>query len=195
MKTPAARALVVGASIAGLLGLLHLMGVGLKLLFALGVFISVTILVVPWVVANWVGDIKRFVRARFWAREQGVFHSFGGVPLRVEDDGRHVWVDGDGYMRALGRREPEDALAARHTGMWRRDGEGMLMLRVDAVVQVLATMPGRVDPRVQRLRRYFERDVLYPAGRRHQLGSTGTSPARGQWGDGDQETEGPGPGP
>jgi hypothetical protein len=36
------------------------------------------------------------------------------------------------------------------------------MLRVDAVVQNLATMPGRDAPRIQKFRRYLERDVLFP---------------------------------
>ncbi len=204
MKTPATRALVVGASIAAVLGILHMLGVGLKLLLALALFFAAAWIIVPLLAVRWLGDINRFIRGRFWAREQGVFHSFGGAPLRIEDDGRHVWVDGDGYLRALGRREPEDALAARHTGMWRRDDQGVLMLRVDAVVLVLAHMPGRVDPRVQRLRRYFEREVLYPAGKRRDVHSAragaaqanaSAGAARGQWGDGDQETKGPGPGP
>jgi hypothetical protein len=69
-------------------------------------------------------------------------------------------------MRVLGRREAEDVLAARHTGRWQRDEDGVLMLRVDAVVQRLAAMPGRDEPRVQRLRRYFEREVLFPASQR-----------------------------
>jgi hypothetical protein len=70
-------------------------------------------------------------------------------------------------MRVLGRRKPEASLAARFTGHWRRDDDGdTLMLRVDAVVRHLGTMPGREDPRVQRLRRYFEREVLYPASQR-----------------------------
>jgi hypothetical protein len=47
------------------------------------------------------------------------------------------------------------------------------MLRVDAVVLHLNTMAGRHDPRVQRLRRYFEREVLYPASRRRIRGGGG----------------------
>lgn len=33
----------------------------------------------------------------------------------------------------------------------------------DAVVQHLATMPGRDEPRIQKLRRCLGRDVLFPA--------------------------------
>ncbi len=195
MKTPATRALAFGAAIAALLGFLHLLGVGLLMLMALAIVFAVAVLVVPVIAGNWVSDVIRFLRGRFWAREEGSFHAFDGVPLSIHDDGRHVWVDGDGYMRALGRREPEDALAARHSGMWRRSAQGVLMLRVDAVVQVLATTHGRTDPRVQRLRRYFEREVLYPAGRRRQMVSPAAGGARRQWDDGDEETQGPGPRP
>ena len=191
MRTPARRALFVGVAIAGLLGWLHALGVGLKILFWLALGFGTLWIIVPWIAANWLGDLVRLVRSRFWAPEQGVFHSFDGVPLHIDDDGRHVWVDGEGYMRALGRREPPDSLAARHTGMWRRDAHGELMLRVDAVVQVLSTMPGRTEPRVQRLRRYFEREVLYPAAERRRRSP---APAGRQSGDGDQETQGPGPG-
>ncbi len=166
LKTPAQRAAAFGAGVAGLCGLLHLLGVGLPILLSLAILIAVLSLVVPWVGANWAGDIVRWARGWFWAPEQGRFDSFGGVPLRIDDDGRHVWVDGDGLQRALGRREPDAALAARHSGRWRRTDEGDLMLRVDAVIQVLATMPGRDAPRLQRLRRYLERDVLYPAAQR-----------------------------
>lgn len=166
MKTPAARALAVGIGTAGLLGWLHVLGVGLPLLFAIAVLVAVLVLVVPWIAANWFSDLSQFVRGRFWAREQGRFHAFGGVPLHIEDDGRHIWLDGPGLQRVLGRREPEDAQAARHAGHWRRNAEGTLMLRVDAVVQNLATMPGREDLRLQKFRRYLERDVLFPAQRR-----------------------------
>lgn len=109
-------------------------------------------------------------RAFHWRHEQGHHHAFGGMPLRIEDDGRHVWVDGAGLLRVLGSRDPEDVLAARHTGRWRRDRDGTLMLRVDAVVDVLAQGPGRLEPRNVRLRRYFEREVLFPAAERRRRG-------------------------
>ncbi len=168
MKTPAARALAIGGGTAALLGLLHVLGVGLPLLLALAVVVAVVTLLLPWIAVRWADDLTAVVRGRFWAREQGRFHSFGGVPLQIEDDGRQVWIDGQGLMRALGRREPEDALAARHAGQWRRDAQGVLMLRVDAVVQVLASRSGRTEPRQQRLRRYLERDVLHPARTRRE---------------------------
>jgi hypothetical protein len=165
-KAPALRALGVGLAIAGVLGVLHLFGVGLWMLLSLATVVAFVAWTLPWLGVRWLDDAILFVRGLFWAREQGRFHSFAGVALHVEDDGRHVWVDSDGLMRALGRQEPEGAVAARHAGHWRRDEQDRLMLRVDEVVRVLATMPGRTDPRVQRLRRYFEREVIYPATQR-----------------------------
>lgn len=153
---------------AAALGALHALGVGLKLLLALAIVIAFVAWALPSLGVRWLDDAILALRSLYWARDQGRFHSFGGVPLRIEDDGRHMWVDGDGLMRVLGKREPEDVLAARHSGHWRRSEEGVLLLRVDAVVRHLGTMPGRDAPRVQRLRRYFERQVLYPAHRRRE---------------------------
>ena len=167
----AARALAVGVGIAATLGLLHWLGVGLRLLLALGIVLSFVGLILPFVGMRWIDAAVLWLRERFWAREQGHFHSFGGVPLDIDDDGRHVWVGGHGLQRAMGRNEPEATLAARHAGRWRRRSDGDLQLRVDAVVAWLASMPGRDDPRVQRLRRYFEREVLYPAEQRRRRGA------------------------
>ena len=169
-STPFTRSLKVALAIAGVLGMLHLLGVGLQLLLATAILIAFVAWALPWMGVRWLDDATLWARGLFWARQQGRFHSFGGVPLHVEDDGTHMWVDGEGLMRVLGKREPEEALAARHSGRWRRNEEGLLMLRVDAVVQHLNTMPGRELPKVQRLRRYFEREVLYPASRRHDTG-------------------------
>jgi hypothetical protein len=167
MKGVGARALVITVVTAAILGLLHALGIGLPLLLCLALVIGVVALL-PWIGARWLGDLVHLFRSRLWASEQGHFHAFGGVTLVIEDDGRHVWVGGDGLQRVLGRREPDEALAARHSGHWQRTEDGSLMLRVDAVVRHLATMPGRDQPRVQRLRRYFEREVLYPADRRRE---------------------------
>jgi hypothetical protein len=103
-----------------------------------------------------------------WRREEGHYHAFAGVPLAVHDDGRHVWLGGEGLLRVLGRKEPDDVLAARLPGQWRRDERGRLQLRVDAVIDYLGHMPGRDDPRIQKFRRYLERDVLFPAAERHR---------------------------
>ena len=71
MKTPAARALAVGIGSAGLLGWLHVLGVGLPMLLAM----AVLLLIVPWIAASWLGDISQAVRGRFWRPEMGSFHS------------------------------------------------------------------------------------------------------------------------
>jgi hypothetical protein len=162
------RSVVVGLVAAGLLGWLHALGVGLWMMLGLALGIAFVAWSLPYIGVRWLDEAILWVRGLFWAREQGRFHSFGGVPLEIEDDGQQVWVDGQGLMRALGRIEPEEALAARHSGQWRRTEDEVLMLRVEAVVQHLATMPGRNDPRVQRLRRYFEREVLFPAAERRR---------------------------
>jgi hypothetical protein len=166
MKGAAQRAVVVAVLIAGYLGILHAMGVGLKLLLASAVVFACVMLVAPYLGMRWLDDALNGLRALFWRREQGYFHSFGGIPLDIEDDGQHMWVAAEGLQRVLGRDEADAVVAARHSGHWQRNTEEVLMLRVDAVVGVLNTMPGRTDPRVQRLRRYFEREVLFPASQR-----------------------------
>lgn len=162
---------MLGGLLSAVLGLLHLLGVGLPLLTALAVVFSLVALVAPWVAIGWLEALALQVRTRSWAAQQGRFHSFAGVSLEVEDDGRHVWLGARGLQQVLGRRESEEVLAARHAGRWRRAGrERSLQLRADAVVSWLSTMPGRDDPHVQRLRRYIERDLLYPAQQRQQRG-------------------------
>lgn len=161
------RAVAVMLITALVLGGLHFTGLALPVLLSIGSVLLVVGWMLPFLGVRWLDDAILALRSWYWSREEGQFHSFAGVPLHIEDDGRHLWVHADGYMRAVGRREPEASVAARFTGHWRRDADSaLLMLRVDAVVRHLSTMPGRADPRVQRLRRYFEREVLYPAGQR-----------------------------
>jgi hypothetical protein len=173
LQRAAVRALVVAMGIAAVLGPLHLLGVGLRLLLVLGVVMAVLALAVPHIGVRLLTSTTQWVRARYWAPEEGRFHSFGGVPLRIDDDGRHVWLDADGLQRVLGRREPEEAQAARHAGHWQRGADGKLMLRVDAVVKNLNIMAGRDEPRIQRFRRYLEREVLFPADQRRNRARAG----------------------
>jgi hypothetical protein len=107
-------------------------------------------------------------RTLHWRDQQGRHHAFGGVPLQITEDPRHLWVDGQSLQRVLHTHDPEDVLAARHAGRWKRDAQGALLLRVDAVVDLLAHGPGRLDPRNVRLRLYLEREVLFPAAERRR---------------------------
>ena len=168
MKSVAARALTVGLTLAVAAGVLHWWGVGLQLLLAAMVFAGFVAWAFPFYGVRLLDAALLWIRGLYWARDQGHFHSFSGVPLAIEDDGRHVWLDGQGLLRVLGRKEPEDVLAARLSGLWRRGANGVLMLRADSVVQYLAHMPERSDPRVQKFRRYLEREVLYPASQRRK---------------------------
>ncbi len=160
------RAVLTTVLVSLALWLLHRSGVGLPLLLGLTALLGA----VAWLFPHWgvqlLDSAILMIRSRLWAADSGHFHSFAGVPLHVVDDGRQVWIGGDGLQRVLGRCEPEDVLAARHAGRWQRNAEGALLLRVDAVLQHLETMPTRNDLRVQRLRRYLQRDVLFPARQR-----------------------------
>ncbi len=170
MKSVAARALAVGLAITVLTGVLHWWGVGLQLLLTVMIIVGLVAWAFPFYGVRLLDAVLLSLRGLYWARDQGRFHSFGGIPLVIEDDGRRVWMDGQGLLRVLGRKEPEDVLAARLSGQWRRDAQGVLMLRVDGVVQYLAHLPERTDPRVQKFRRYLEREVLFPAGQRRDKG-------------------------
>jgi len=48
--------------------------------------------------------------------------------------------------------------------------EGALHLRVDGIVACLCSMPDCMQPRVIRLRRYLERELLFPAAERRRRG-------------------------
>ena len=165
------RAILVGLVLATVAGWAQLLGGGVPWALLAGVAAAVLMASVAWLVMRRAGDVQAWLRDRFWAQEAGHFHAFGGVTLQVEDDGRHVWLGGAGLLRVLGRKEPDDVLAARMPGQWRTDDKGRLLLRVDAVIDYLGHMPERNDPRVQKLRRYLERDVLHPAAERRRRAS------------------------
>lgn len=139
------------------------------LLFMLGTIgMAVALLYLPYQGVRLLDHLEHQMRAWRWRKEEGHYHEFEGTGLSVLDDGRDVWVAGADLQRALRTQEPEDAFAARHSERWYRDADGRLWVRVDAVVERMATMPGRDEPRTQRLRRYFERQVLYPASERRR---------------------------
>jgi hypothetical protein len=160
------RAAVLAVGLAALLWVLDHFGVGLPLLLWFLTLMGAIAWLMPRLGVSLLDRLVLAVRTLFWAKQQGRHHSFSGVPLDITDDGQHVWVAADGLMRAMSKREPQDVLAARLAGHWQRTPNGNLQLRVDAVVQLLATMPGRDAHRTQRLRKYLERDVLFPAARR-----------------------------
>lgn len=146
--------------------------------FAMAIFLGLCGAVVlitlatPHIGVRMLDHVILMLRTLHWREQQGRHHAFGGVPLHIEDDGRHMWIAGADLQRALGSQDPEDVLAARHAGRWRRSESGLLLLRVDAVVDNLSTAPGRLDPRIQHLRRYFEREVLFPAAERRRRAGT-----------------------
>ena len=140
----------------------------LRIVLMLRIAAAVVGIMMPQLGVSLLDRLLQAARAFHWRHEQGHHHAFGGIPLRIQDAGRHLWVDGDGLQRVLGSTDRDDVLAARHAGRWRRDPDGELLLRVDAVVEVLAAAPTRLDPRNVRLRRYFEREVLFPAAERHR---------------------------
>ncbi len=171
MRQRLVRALAIAVVVGAALGLLHRFGVGLPVLFFIAGVLGLIALLAPWAGVGVLDDLILAVRALVWRNEQGRHHSFGGQPMHIDDDGRHVWIVGADLQRALGTSDREDVLAARVPGRWRRDDRGALMLRVDAGVHYLATAPGRMDPRTVRLRRYLEREVLFPAAERRRRAS------------------------
>jgi hypothetical protein len=168
MKARLARAAVLAGCVGAVLGLLHLMGVGLPLLGGLAVVFALVAGVAPRVGVRWLDDIILHIRAALWRSEQGRHHSFGGITLQLHDDGQFVWLAVADLQLLLRTTEPEDVTAARHSGRWRRDEEDVLQVRVDAVVAGLSTGPASLEPRVIRLRRYLEREVLFPAAERRR---------------------------
>jgi hypothetical protein len=131
-----------------------------------GVILALVVVGLPRLAIRGISAWKARIRENLWAEREGRHHSVAGVHLRIEHDHRHSWVDGAGLQRAIGTHDPDDVLAARLSGRWRRDEKGELMLRVDAVVANLAQRPERMDPRVVRVRLYLEREVLFPEAQR-----------------------------
>ena len=156
---------IVAGSIAWVL---DVTGIAQPLFFRLALVIIFVALILPRKGVEALESLVRALRRWHWRREQGRHHSHAGVLVNVHDDGRYVWIDGEALQRILGTEDSEAVLAARHAGHWRRFDDEVLMLRADAVVEHLYTAPGRLDPRIVRLRRWLERDVLFPAAERRR---------------------------
>jgi hypothetical protein len=170
MKSPALKAAAIVAGLGAFFGLMQLLGIGLPLLLSLGLVLAVVAVGLPWVGVRWFDSLAQHVRNWVWRHEAGRHHAFGGVTLHVEDDGRHLWIAGADLKRVLRSNDRDEVLAARMPGRSRRTSDGRLQLRVDAVVEHLATAPERMDPRRVKLRRYLEQDVLFPAAERRRRG-------------------------
>ncbi len=165
--TQRAYLLLVVAAV-GLMGLLHSWGYGPLVVLLVAVGAAVLIVYVPrWIIAL-SERAHQGLHTQVWKGVEGQHHAFAGVSFTMADDGRFMWMHADALKRVLARPEADDVLAARISGKWKLDERGALWLRVDAVVEHLSTFPGRMDPRVQKLRRWLERDVLFPADRRHE---------------------------
>lgn len=165
-----ARAALVAFVLATVLGWAFLKGWAPLKWALLATVCSVVVASAIWFGVHKFGDLRAAARQQLGAHHDGKHHAFAGVTLLVEDDGRYVWLDAPGLRRVLGLKEADDVTASRTPGNWRRSDDGQTWLRVDAVIQYLTHMPGRNEPRVQKLRRYLERDVLYPAQERHRRG-------------------------
>lgn len=166
------RTALVTLAVAALLGAVQASGWGLRFLWGAAAVILLFTGYTP--LGSWALErLEMLARHFIWRQEQGSHHEFGGVTLHIEDDGRQMWVAGDDLKLVLRSADSDEVLAARHADQLlatRRDAQGRLWIRVDAVVQRLAQAPGRMDPRVVRLRRYLERDVLFPAAERRRRG-------------------------
>jgi hypothetical protein len=160
-------ALILGLLAAGLTSTLYQVLSGRWWALAAGAALLLVVLI-PFYGVRMLDQLLYAGRWWRWRREEGQHLAFEGIALHPQDDGRHCWLPATEVQRLLRRREPEDVLAARHASRWQRDASGRLLLRVDAVVTLLATGPGRMDPRTVRLRRYLERELLFPAERRHR---------------------------
>jgi hypothetical protein len=162
------RALVVTTTLVAFFGATQVLGIALPLFLSLGLVVAVVACALPWVGVRWLDALLQAASNWQWRREAGRHHAFGGLALDIEDDGRHLWIDGGDLKRVLRSDDRDEVLAARMPGRWRRSPEGRLQWRVDAVVEHLATAPGRMDPRRGRLRRYLEQQVLFPAAERRR---------------------------
>jgi len=163
-------AVLVALVAAVLLGLLKLMGSGFLLLMLVAVGAALAITSVAWNGLRGETGLSQWWRERLHAENEGTHHAFAGIRLQVEDDGELIWLKASGVQRVLGLKEEEIVTASRVPGQWRRDEDRALWLRVDGLIQTLNTMPGRTEPRVQRFRRYLERDLLFPANERRRRG-------------------------
>lgn len=166
------RALLLGCVAAGIALLIKLAGLTLPIALGTAAVVLIFANVLPWMGVLVVENAVLAVRAWLWRDEEGRHHSFGGVLLDIRDDGRHLWIATDGLRRAMHGDERDERLEVRFPGRHKRDGEGQLLLRVDAVAAYLHSSNTSRDPTRLRLLRYLEHDVLFPAAERRRRSET-----------------------
>jgi hypothetical protein len=164
------RAAALSAALALFFAGLKIQGLVLPLFLALAAVLLVVTALLPAIGVRWLDDLLHLGRWWRWRQEDGHHHAFGGLTLAIHEVDGWPWIAGRDLQAVLRTRDPEDVLAARMAGHWRRDAQGVLQIEVSAVVQYLASAPARMDPRVIRFRRYLEREVLYPAARHARRG-------------------------
>ena len=165
------RALAAAAVLGAAAGLLHWLGVGLPMLGAVLVLFALLSLFAPRTGVRLLDSCIGALRSAWWRDEQGRHYSFEGVSLHFEDDGRYLWLDANDWRRVRRVDEANEVLAARHSGRWRYQREGQLQLRLDAVIAGLAGGADRMQPRTVKLRRYLERELMFPAAERRRRAS------------------------
>ncbi len=165
------RAAALAAGIAGAGWLLQRAGLALPLAITASVLLLALLRWAPRLAIGLFDALAYRVRAAAWREQQGRHHAFGGVALAVRDDGRAVWLLLDDWRRLTRSRDSDEVAIARHAAAWRRDDQGQIWLRVDAVVEVLAQGPQRADPRTLRLLHYLQRELLFPAAERRRRGA------------------------
>jgi len=164
------QALFVGVIALMLGGLVDVLLRRSWMMLALTSALALVLVAAPYLALQLASALKRRAREGLWAEQEGRHHAFNGIALLIEHDAHYSWIAGSDLQKVLRTHDREDVLAARLAGRWRRNDQGVLMLRVDSVVAHLASMPGRMDPHIVRLRRYLEREVLYPAAQRRHRG-------------------------
>jgi hypothetical protein len=148
-KPPWLHALALGLAAAGAAWSFSQWQGALRFALVAAIALLYVVLVLPHLGVRAIDRLVLLLRTLHWRHEQGHHHAFAGVPLQVSDDGRHAWVAAQGLQRALGRREPDDVLAARHAGRWRRDAQDAPALAISSMQCLFLAAPNAAGGRSQ----------------------------------------------
>ncbi len=113
---------------------------------------------------------RRAMRRAQWRDVEGRHFAFRGRPVKVIEDGdRQRWVRLSDIRAIVGFTASDGALALAYPAGWQRIGRsGEAFLGEDALVAHLGKERG---PEALRLRRWVEREIVFPARReRERLG-------------------------